>query len=585
MRNPCLFSSILLFICIFQFGCTSNSAPPTPIAPLFDGLTGHEMRITTSVPSAQTYFTQGLLLSFGFNHAEAARSFREAIRQDPTCAMCYWGLAYALGPNYNSGMDDTNVPEAYKAAQQAQKFADSATEWEKSLVKAIVARYVEAPIEDRSALDIAYADELRIAAKQHPQNADVKTFLGEALMNLHPWDLYKKNGAQQPWTEEILTELESALALAPKHPAANHMYIHAVESSSQPEIGRKSAKILLDQVPGAGHLVHMASHIYIRTGQYHEGSISNERAILADSAYVTKCHSQDLYPLAYYPHNWHFLAATAALEGRGEVAMNAAFQVQNNVNKEMMREPGMGTLQHYLMIPLYVMVKFAQWDQILEQPKPDEDLKYPRGVWHYAQGMAFSAKGDLDLAKKSLAALSKLSDDPAIAEVSVWDINNVSNLLEIAELVLKAEIAESEGDLNMAISALEKAVELEDQLNYNEPPDWFFSVRHALGAVLNRAKKYAEAEKVFQQDLAWMPANGWALNGLYESLLKQNKPENAAKIKVEFEKAWQWADIDLNDSRVNELTVKKYQRYWKWDKLYASRYVPPALVSQNLCGQ
>lgn len=309
-------------------------------APKLEGLEGINFSITTKSKEAQEYFNQGLMLSYGFNHAEAARSFYEAIRIDSTCAMCHWGFAYVLGPNYNGGMEKDNFERAYQSAQKAMTLSQNCTNIEKYLIQALSYRYAKEPPEDRSGLDLAYSQAMKKVNDKYADNPDAGALYAESLMNLHPWDLYEKNSkAPKSWTPEIVTTLEQLIKKNPKHPGAHHFYIHAVEASAYPEKGLQSAKILETLVPGAGHLLHMPSHIYINTGDYHSGSLANIEAVKADSSYITSCHAQGVYPLAYYPHNYHFLAATATLEGNSQLAWTAAKKVQINTAKDIMKQP------------------------------------------------------------------------------------------------------------------------------------------------------------------------------------------------------------------------------------------------------
>ncbi len=515
-------------------------------APKLEGLKGINFSITTKNKEARDYFNQGLMLSYGFNHAEAARSFYEAIQIDPSCAMCHWGYAYVLGPNYNGGMEEDNFEKAYNAAQKAMTLADNSTKLEKELIQALSYRYTKVPTKDRSNLDIAYSQAMKKVYDKYPANPDVGALYAESLMDLHPWDLYEKNKEPKSWTPEIIATLEHLIRANPKHPGAHHFYIHAVEASAYPEKGLKSAEILETLVPGAGHLVHMPSHIYINTGDYHLGSLANIKAVKADSTYITSCHAQGVYPLSYYPHNYHFLAATATLEGNSQLAWMAAKKVQVNTAKDIMRQPEWGTLQHYYTIPYYVAVKFGMWDTILEQPMPDLDLIYPQAVLHYARGMAFLGKNNLSAAKKELDKLNDIAKDTSLKSLTVWDINTSYDLLQIASNLLSAEIASHKKQYQQAISMMNKAIAIEDQLNYNEPPDWFFSVRHHLGAVYIKAGMFSEAEKVYWDDLQTWRKNGWALIGLYNALKKNAK--EATNIKEEFDRAWQYADKIITSS-------------------------------------
>lgn len=364
-------------------------------------------------------------------------------------------------------------------------------------------------------------------------------------MDEHPWDLWRKDGSPQPWTPEILSILKDNLTKAPNHPASNHLYIHAIEASLNPAVGIPNADRLGDLMPGAGHLVHMPSHIYIRAGQYHKGTLANLKAVTVDSLYVSACHAAGIYPLAYYPHNYHFLTACAALEGNSTLALESANKMVDALDVNLLTEPGWGTIQHYYTIPWYIMVKFKLWDKIATSEKPADNLKYPLAIWNYAQGMAAIGQGKLEQAELALAELKLLEKDESIKEVTVWDINNCHELVRIATLVLSGEIAQAKGHFEEAITLLSQAIELEDQLNYNEPPDWFFSVRHHLGPVLLKAKKYAAAEAVYLQDLVLYPETGFALHGLYQSLNFQGKTAEAETVQQRFRKAWKWADVDL----------------------------------------
>ncbi len=568
-------TSILLTAC--------HTSTPEFKAPVFDNLGSHSVEVTTQSEYSQQFFDQGLALTYGFNHAEAKRSFLEAIRLDSSNAMAYWGVAHILGPNYNAGMDSTLQSEAVKLINAALKKSDQISAWEKGLIAAAAARYNYASEKPQAALDKDYAHALRKLNKSHPENNEIATLLAEALMNLHPWDLYSRKGVAKPWTAEIEEILENVLVSNPDHPGANHFYIHAVEASSNPERGLVSAKRLPKLVPGSGHLVHMPSHIYIRTGDYHQGSEVNELATEVDSLYVASCNAQGAYPLTYFPHNIHFLAATAALEGRGETAINAAFRTAFHTDTTLMREPGMQTLQHYMIIPYYVLVKFAQWKEIMKLEKPADDLLYPNAIWHYARGMAYCAANKLERAKQELDEIEKIARDPELKNITVWDINSTDKLVSIANKVLKAQILQQNGHINEAIILLYEAVAIEDQLNYNEPPDWFFSVRHTLGAFLLQAARYEEAEAVYKEDLFFYPKNGWALNGLHLSLTHSGQLSESLKVLNAFETAWQYADIALEGSLVE---AKKYNNIEQIPQMnnslaLAMQYIPLCGLKSN----
>lgn len=539
----------LAAVMVLGAGCQKAADERDLEAPLLDGMGSHHYEIETGDPLVQRLFNQGLVLSYGFNHKEAERSFREAARLDPECAMCWWGVALVLGPNINLGMPPDHVPKAWEALEKAQSLKHHAGERHRAYIDALAERYEQDPPDDRGRLDDAYAEAMGEVAERYPDDPDAATLYAEALMDTTPWDYWEDDGSPKPVTGKILASLESVLADNPDHPGANHLYIHAVEKG-RPEQGLAAAKRLEDLVPGAGHLVHMPSHIYIRTGDYHAGSLANERAVKADEAYIAQCRQQGVYPLGYVPHNWHFLWATATLEGRSERALEAARETRDRVDMDMIDQPGMGTLQHFYMLPLYAKTRFARWDEVLDAPRPPEDLLYPQGVWHYARGMAHVARDELDRAQSELENLRTIADDPGIENVTIWEINTMAQILAIADDVLSGELAAARGNHDEAVRRLRAGVAKEDALSYNEPPDWYSPVRLSLGAVLMAAGRADEAESVYRENLEQYPGNGWALYGLAESLKAQGKSAEADNALARFEKAWRHADVDLDASRL-----------------------------------
>ena len=426
------------------------------------------------------------------------------------------------------------------------------------MIEAIDLRYPKDEKQTLVACYESFAEAMRTAYINFKENNDVATLCAEALMDLHPWDYWNtETGEPQPWTGEILDILENTLIANPKHPGANHYYIHATEASRNPGQALMAANTLTNLVPAAGHLVHMPAHIYIRTGNYHEGSLAGELSVIADSLYITNCKAQGIYPLAYYPHNYHFLAATATLEGRGKLAIESAFKVAQNADAQLMYQPEWATLQHYYIIPYYILVKFGQWDKVLELPKPD--LLYPEAIWHYARGMAFLGKSQIELAQNELKSLQSINDEEELQQISIWELNTVDHLVRIATLILEAEIGNKQGDSEGAISKLTQAVAIEDQLNYNEPPDWFFSVRHILGAIYLENDAYELAEKTYLEDLAIYPRNGWALMGLLMSLEAQEKAEEASLAAKKLAEAWQYADFELSSSRILNDSIPTFE--------------------------
>ncbi len=519
-------------------------------APLLSGLEGIDFPITTKSAEAQKYFNQGLMLAFGFNHAEAARSFYEVTRQDSTCAMGWWGFAYVLGPNYNAGMEPDNFQRAYDAIQKAQSLSVNCTPKEKDLIRALSQRYSNDSDTPRPRLDSSYMAAMRNVFKKYPNDADIAALFAESIMNLHPWQLWKSDGAMQPWTPEIVAILEKALQINPKHAGANHFYVHAQEMSQHAEKALPSAKLLETLVPGAGHLIHMPSHIYIRIGRYHEGLIVNQKASLVDSLYVEACHAQGAYPLGYFPHNYHFVAACGTLSGESKSAMIGAKQTADHAHKKLMLDPAWGTLQHYYTIPWYIQVKLGLWDDILHSPAPEKNLKYPLVIWHYAQAMAVLSQNKTALAKMHLSEMKSILKDTTLKAITIWNINNVYDLCAIASKTIEGEISAKEKNYTQSIALLKEAVAKEDALNYNEPADWFFSIRHHLGAVLIDAGKYEEAIKVYEQDLRTYPHNGWALKGLMNAYAKTGDKKKYDLAKREFDEAWKYADIKISSSRL-----------------------------------
>ncbi|WP_428742832.1 hypothetical protein [Tenacibaculum sp.] len=568
--------TVITVLLVFLFGCQNSNKKEerklitstkvcTPItsdkdwynennkAPLFEGLGDLYYPISTNDSLVQRYFNQGLTLAYGFNHAEAARSFYYATKLDPNCAMAFWGYAYVLGPNYNAGMESDNYERAYKAIREAIKLSkdNNATEKERDLIDALSKRYIDSVVDDRRSLDQAYANAMKVLYAKYPSDSQIGVLYAESLMNLHPWDLQDKKGKDKEWTPEIITTLESVMENYPKHPGANHFYIHAVEASNTPERALTSAK-LFDKglVPNAGHLVHMPSHVYIRTGDYHKGTLANLQSIKVDSAYVTACNAQGAYPLAYYPHNQHFMSATATLEGNSKWAFYAAEALQRNTNKQLMKEPGWGTIQHYYTIPFYIYVKFGKWDDILTIENEVPELDYPTAILHYAKGMAYVGKGNIKAAKNELQALEKIASNEELRAITIWEINSVYELLQIASKVLKATILSQEKNYEQSTILLKEAVAIEDALNYNEPPDWFFSVRHHLGVVQLDAGKYQDAVNTYTQDLKNLPKNGWALKGLSIAYSKLGDATNQEETENRFNEVWKTSDIELKSSVV-----------------------------------
>lgn len=512
--------------------------------PIMESLTSYEYQISTQSDTAQQYFNQGLLLAYGFNHAEAARSFKAAIAADSSCAACYWGLAYVLGPNINAPMAPEAVSSAWEAIQQAIALNANASPREQALIQATATRYEAHPEGDRATLDLAYATALGEVHRQYPEDLDIATLYAEALMDTMPWDYWDEQGNPRPNTLAILQTLELVLEKNPNHIGAQHLYIHAVEKE-RPDLAVSVADRLQAINPQVGHLIHMPSHIYIRVGRYHDSVVANQAAIATDDAYVQSNHVPSLYTVAYMPHNHHFLWFSALMTGQSALAIQAADHTAD-VDPEQMRSHDFAAgLQHYYTMPLFTRVRFEQWADIQTLPPPAEDLKYPTGVWRYAQGMAATATGDLDAATQDLTAITVLAQDPDLADLQIWGFNGADRVLRIAAAVLAGEIALAQENYASAVTYLQSAIELEDQLVYTEPPDWYSPTRNLLGQALLQAGHYQEAEQAFGADLEVYPENGWSLHGLAQSLEAQDKLTEAALAQARFEQAWQYADISL----------------------------------------
>jgi len=520
--------------------------------PLFSGLGGVNFPITTTSPVAQDYFNQGLALSFAFNHAAADFAFTEATIYDPDCAMCYWGSALVLGPNVNANMVPGNAPRAFGLAQTAKRLSKNISVKEQRLIEALQQRYTATEPADRNTLNEDYASGMRAVMKAHPEDANIVALAAESMMDVHPWDFWDAKGQTRPWTTEITDTIEAALALDSKHIGAIHLYIHAVEQSSTPERAESYADTLANLAPAAGHLVHMPAHIYMRVGRYHDATLNNMLATAADNEFIQACRSNSpIYLAGYIPHNWHFGWVTAAISGWKSKAYELADGTAAALTEELLRAPGMGVAQHFLMQPLYARVRFSDWSAILATPAPADDLLYARGVWHYARGQAFVGLNEAEKAKQELLSLSAIRKMPEIEALRFFNREGAPVLLEIAETVLMGSISANQGQLKDAISTLESAVAMEDALPYSEPPEWFFPVRHALGALQISAGDFKAAEATYRRDLEIMVENGWALRGLAKALTLQGETEAALAVQHRFEEAWSNAEIEIAGSVIS----------------------------------
>ncbi|HEX7093885.1 MAG TPA: hypothetical protein VF205_09445 [Nitrospiraceae bacterium] len=524
----------------------ADPADQTAVPPLFENLGSLHHPITTTSEQAQRYFDQGLRLVYAFNHEEAIRSFEVAAQQDPQAAMPYWGIALALGPNINSAMEKKDEGRAVEMVQKARQLADHTTRGEKAYIEALVARYVGRKGTKRRGLDEAYAKAMRSVAQQFPEDDDAATLFAEALMDLRPWDLWKPDGGPQPGTDEIVTTLESVLAQNPDHPGACHYYLHAVEASSQPERALPCAERLPGLMPGAGHLVHMPAHIYMRIGKYHEAVERNQQAVEIDQQYLAIRDQTGEYAEGYYTHNLHFLWASLSMEGRNVEAMKAARDLTATITVEEARKDRSKEL--YLPTPIFSMIRFGRWEELLRELPPPKELRLMEGMWRLGRGLALVATGRLPGAEGEHVALAGLTKQ--IRRDHTTEEKTERALLKIAERVLAGELAARRQRYDDAIRLFKEAIKMEEALPFSEPPLWPLSVRHHLGAVLLLADRPSEAEAVYHADLLSHPDNGWALTGLIQSLRAQQKDDQAAEAEDRFKKAWAHADFIPAASRM-----------------------------------
>ncbi len=532
---------------VARAGAQEHQHPPSQpttresqATPLYENLGTLHHAITTKSPLAQKYFDQGLRLTYGFNHAEAIKSFEEGIRHDSTCAMCYWGVAYALGPNINLPMDTSAARPAHHAAHMALKYSSSATPKERAYIEALAARYSPEPAANRAPLDSAWVKAIGAVSRRFPADDDAAALYGEALMDLRPWNYWTNGGRPKaPSTLEALRVLEPVVKRNPSHPGACHYYIHAIEASKDAGKALACAERLGKDMPGAGHLVHMPTHIYIRLGKWDIAADRNAHAVHADETYISERKPTGVYPMAYYPHNYHMMWYALSMMGRSAEALKAAHGVVKNVPVEVVRQAP--PLEYFSPTVLYTLARFSRWEDILREPPPPKDLRYTTGVWHYVRGLAYTAQDKLD---RALAERDKLT---SVAEATPKDatanLNTVQSLLAIAQSHLEGEMAAKQGRTDDAVEHLEKAIAGEDELTYDEPPPWYLPIRQRLGAVLLEAGRPGEAEKAFREDLARRPENGWSLRGLAQSLQAQKRGKEVAAVEARFNKAWEKADV------------------------------------------
>lgn len=516
---------------------SAQAAPP-----LFEGLGKHARPVTTTKPEARKYFDQGLAFLYAFNHDEAIRAFRHAADLDPACAMAHWGVALASGPHINKpDLPADRAKAAWDALGRARENAKGCPPADRALIEALAARYADPAPADRKALDEAYAKAMKAVRERFPDDADVAALFAESMMDLRPWALWTTDGQPEPGTAEIVATIEAALKLDPDHPLALHLYVHAVEASPEPGKADAAADRLRRLQPALGHMVHMPSHIDIRRGRWQAAIEANDRAIAADAAYAKANPEQGFYRL-YMAHNYHMLAFAAMMQGESKRSLDAVRAMAAGVPAEWVARPGNAAIvDGYLAAPLEVLKRFGRWDDILAEPEPPALFPVARAFRHEIRAVALAAKGQIAEARQEQEKFRAAAK--ATPKEATFGNNSAADLFAVADDFLEGEIRLREGKLAEAVESLKAAVAKEDRLRYAEPPDWVVPVRHALGAVLLKAGKPAEAEAVYREDLRRWPANGWSLHGLAASLDAQGKKADAAAARARFDEVWKRADV------------------------------------------
>jgi tetratricopeptide (TPR) repeat protein len=547
MKFPlCLLT--LWLACGPAFGQHAHPAASDPRpATLLKGLGRHSFPVSTTSAEAQKFFDQGVILVYGFNHDEAARSFRRAAELDPRMAMAHWGVALALGPNYNqTSISGAKMKEALEAVRRGLALAARAPEHERAYLEALAKRFSDAGDADQRALSTSYSEAMRELARRYPDDAEAATLYADSLMILNAWKLWGSDGRPAAGTEEIVSTLEAVLRRHPEHVGAHHLYIHAVEASPHPEWALTSAERLGGLTPAAGHLVHMPAHIYMRVGDYEAAARSNDLAAEADRAYIESSGLRGVYSAGYYSHNLHFLAAARSMQGRYADSIRAARQLEANVRPYLKEIP---PLETFLPTATLTMVRFGRWDEVLREPEPPASQPITRALWRWARGMAYAGAGKVPEAERELKTFQTAA--AAIPADTGYGQNTARDVLKIGEHFLDARISSARGDRKGAVEHLRRAVAAEDALAYDEPPGWYHPLsRESLGGALMAAGEHAEAERVFREDLRRNRRNGRSLFGLSESLKAQGKLYEAQLVRREFESAWKDADTTL---RVEDL--------------------------------
>ena len=537
-------AAVLLGLMIGASGALAHESTPSKhtsaeadtLVPLYDNLGDLTYSITTNNKEAQRYFDQGLRLSYAFNHAEALRAFRQAQQFDPDCAMCYWGAAFVLGPNINAPMDDAAGHPAVGAITKAQALAPQTSAREQTLIGALAKRYTTDAATERAALDQAYADAMAQAAQRFPDDDDIAALFVDALMNLSPWDYWEKDGVTPKGKiGDAIRTTETVLARNPNHPGAIHFYIHLTEASATPERAEPYADRLAASMPGAGHLVHMAAHTFFRVGRYVDSIEINKAAVQADEAYLAKVHEPGIYRHGYYPHNIHFVLISAQMVGDRQTALEYAKRLEGKIPDDEAER--VGWIQAIKLAPYFAHVQFSSSETILAIPDPGGKFPLVQAMWHYARGVAFASKGEVESSRREATEIAELHEKtgnnyPADVAGAAPDV------LRIAQHVVQARSAQADGDAERAVKEFQAAAAIQDTLPYMEPPFWYYPVRQSLGAALLQAGRAEEAERAFEQSLQQFPKNGWALYGLMQAQQAQGKSAAAQATEQRFKQAW-----------------------------------------------
>ncbi|HXM61651.1 MAG TPA: hypothetical protein VN950_12420 [Terriglobales bacterium] len=540
-----IFVLLVLSFCLLSFAQDHSDHTQSKPAKLMPGMGNAHHPVSTSNPEAQQFFDQGLRLIYDFNHDEAARSFQRAAELDPKLAIAYWGIAEAVGPNYNDPASEDRFKQAHEAIQKAVDLSSNASPSERAYIQAMAKRFPADPKADLKQAAEDYHDAMRDVSKKYPDDLDAATLFAESGMNLHSWALWHVDGTPEAGTEEIVATLESVIRRNPNHLGAIHYYIHATEASPNPERALAGANRLAALAPNAGHIVHMPAHVYIRTGDYEAAVKTNEQAAAVDRAYIKASGAQGIYPLMYYSHNLHFIAMCASMNGNYAEAKKNADLLVANVSAYVKDMP---PLEGFMTIPMAVDVRFHKWNEILAMPQPDPAMKITTGFWHFARGMALAGTGKLADAEAEYKIVSEAEQNTPPDVVFAMPINNkAKDIMKISEDVLGAKIAVARKDNVQAISLLTAAVSIQDTLKYGEPPDWFFPVRESLGGVLLINRDAPGAEKVFRADLDRNPRNPRSLFGLQQALKAQDRNYDAGFVESEFRDSWMGGEVKVED--------------------------------------